>query len=88
MAEVVGIEPTSKVLETFVLPLNYTPMVDLLGIEPRPIGYEPTALPSSYKSIIIIAIIQPGGYSCRIGETTLIPLSRVLSNFKIVKFYL
>ncbi len=25
MAGVVGIEPTSKVLETFVLPLNYTP---------------------------------------------------------------
>src|SRR5690625_3251829 len=27
MAGVVGIEPTSKVLETFVLPLNYTPIV-------------------------------------------------------------
>ncbi len=26
LAGVVGIEPTSKVLETFVLPLNYTPM--------------------------------------------------------------
>ena len=26
MAGVVGIEPTSKVLETFVLPLNYTPI--------------------------------------------------------------
>ncbi len=25
MAGVAGIEPTSKVLETFVLPLNYTP---------------------------------------------------------------
>jgi hypothetical protein len=25
MAGVVGIEPTPKVLETFVLPLNYTP---------------------------------------------------------------
>src|SRR5699024_3237797 len=27
MAGVVGIEPTSKVLETFVLPLNYTPIL-------------------------------------------------------------
>src|SRR5699024_7171959 len=27
MAGVVGIEPTSKVLETFVLPLNYTPII-------------------------------------------------------------
>ncbi len=26
LAGVVGIEPTSKVLETFVLPLNYTPI--------------------------------------------------------------
>jgi hypothetical protein len=26
LAGVVGIEPTSKVLETFVLPLNYTPV--------------------------------------------------------------
>jgi hypothetical protein len=26
MAGVVGIEPTPKVLETFVLPLNYTPI--------------------------------------------------------------
>ena len=26
MAGVVGIEPTSKVLETFILPLNYTPI--------------------------------------------------------------
>src|SRR5690606_18220758 len=28
MAGVVGIEPTSKVLETFVLPLNYTPIYE------------------------------------------------------------
>ncbi len=40
MAGVVGIEPTSKVLETFVLPLNYTPtfilkeMVEGDGFEP------------------------------------------------------
>ncbi len=27
LAGVVGIEPTSKVLETFVLPLNYTPIM-------------------------------------------------------------
>ena len=27
MAGVVGIEPTPKVLKTFVLPLNYTPMI-------------------------------------------------------------
>jgi hypothetical protein len=27
LAGVVGIEPTPKVLETFVLPLNYTPMI-------------------------------------------------------------
>jgi hypothetical protein len=33
MAGVVGIEPTSKVLETFVLPLNYTPtkLIELNG---------------------------------------------------------
>jgi hypothetical protein len=36
MAGVVGIEPTSKVLETSVLPLNYTPitMVEGDGFEP------------------------------------------------------
>ena len=37
MAGVVGIEPTLKVLETFVLPLNYTPinrMVEGGGFEP------------------------------------------------------
>jgi hypothetical protein len=28
LAGVVGIEPTPKVLETFVLPLNYTPMME------------------------------------------------------------
>src|SRR5699024_2734125 len=28
LAGVVGIEPTSKVLETFVLPLNYTPILE------------------------------------------------------------
>jgi hypothetical protein len=27
LAGVVGIEPTPKVLETFVLPLNYTPIL-------------------------------------------------------------
>lgn len=26
LAGVVGIEPTSKVLETFILPMNYTPI--------------------------------------------------------------
>ena len=37
LAGVVGIEPTLKVLETFVLPLNYTPniMVEGDGFEPR-----------------------------------------------------
>ena len=35
LAGVVGIEPTPKVLETFVLPLNYTPkMVEGDGFEP------------------------------------------------------
>src|SRR5690625_3406065 len=42
MAGVVGIEPTSKVLETFVLPLNYTPnyiMVEGERFElPNPMG--------------------------------------------------
>jgi hypothetical protein len=33
MAGVVGIEPTSKVLETFVLPLNYTPTVKNMTIK-------------------------------------------------------
>ncbi len=28
LAGVVGIEPTPKVLETFVLPLNYTPIMN------------------------------------------------------------
>ncbi len=28
LAGVVGIEPTPKVLETFVLPLNYTPKIN------------------------------------------------------------
>jgi hypothetical protein len=32
MAGVVGIEPTPKVLETFVLPLNYTPKLDVIFI--------------------------------------------------------
>lgn len=32
LAGVVGIEPTSKVLETFILPMNYTPMDCSLGI--------------------------------------------------------
>ena len=34
MAGAVGIEPTPKVLETFVLPLNYAPVVAVEGIEP------------------------------------------------------
>ena len=34
LAGAVGIEPTPKVLETFVLPLNYAPMVAVEGIEP------------------------------------------------------
>ncbi len=38
MAGVVGIEPTSKVLETFVLPLNYTP---IYGGGSRTRTYEP-----------------------------------------------
>ncbi len=31
---VVGIEPTSMVLETIVLPLNYTPIMEGAGFEP------------------------------------------------------
>ena len=42
MAGVVGIEPTSKVLETFVLPLNYTPIRKMVVGErfelPNPMG--------------------------------------------------
>src|SRR5699024_2767003 len=42
MAGVVGIEPTSKVLETFVLPLNYTPIYQMVEGErfelPNPEG--------------------------------------------------
>jgi hypothetical protein len=34
MAGAAGIEPTPKVLETFVLPLNYAPMVEDDGFEP------------------------------------------------------
>ena len=36
LAGVVGIEPTPKVLETFVLPLNYTPKLMVVGD-----GFEP-----------------------------------------------
>ena len=32
LAGVVGIEPTPKVLETFVLPLNYTPNMDIRNL--------------------------------------------------------
>ena len=42
LAGVVGIEPTSKVLETFVLPLNYTPSRKMVVGErfelPNPMG--------------------------------------------------
>ena len=39
MAGVVGVEPTPTVLETVVLPLNYTPMVEGVGLEPtNPMG--------------------------------------------------
>ena len=34
LAGAVGIEPTPKVLETFVLPLNYAPVVAVEGLEP------------------------------------------------------
>ena len=34
LAGAAGIEPTPKVLETFVLPLNYAPMVAVEGLEP------------------------------------------------------
>src|SRR3954470_23572591 len=48
---VVGIEPTPKVLETFVLPLNYTPkMVEGGGFEPpnpRERIYSPSRLATS-----------------------------------------
>ncbi|CAI8875124.1 conserved hypothetical protein [Brevibacillus sp. IT-7CA2] len=40
MAGAVGIEPTPKVLETFVLPLNYAPIkVARDGIEPPTRGF-------------------------------------------------
>ncbi len=64
MAGVVGIEPTSKVLETFVLPLNYTPlkMVEGDGFEPpNPEGadlqsaaFSHFATPPLEKTILII----------------------------------
>ena len=39
LAGAAGIEPTPKVLETFVLPLNYAPLVAAEGVEPpRPFG--------------------------------------------------
>ena len=34
MAGKVGVEPTSTVLETAILPLNYFPMVGKTGFEP------------------------------------------------------
>ncbi len=46
LAGVVGIEPTSKVLETPILPLNHTPTVwcAIRDSNPGPTGYEPVAL--------------------------------------------
>ena len=46
MAGVAGIEPTLTVLETAVLPLNYTPMKMVEGV-----GFEPTkAKPTDLQS--------------------------------------
>ncbi len=41
MAGAAGIEPTPKVLETFVLPLNYAPAIKVArdGIEPPTRGF-------------------------------------------------
>ncbi len=45
LAGVVGIEPTSKVLETPILPLNHTPVwCANRDSNPGPTGYEPVAL--------------------------------------------
>ena len=57
LAGVVGIEPTPKVLETFVLPLNYTPiyMVEGDGFEPpnpRERIYSPPRLATSLPLLI------------------------------------
>jgi hypothetical protein len=38
LAGVVGIEPTPKVLETFVLPLNYTPKGKLFSLKRKNSG--------------------------------------------------
>ena len=41
MAGVIGIEPILKVLETSVLPLNYTPkLAGVTGLEPITGGFE------------------------------------------------
>jgi hypothetical protein len=39
LAGVVGIEPTPKVLETFVLPLNYTPKNNVMFTTEKNFGY-------------------------------------------------
>jgi hypothetical protein len=58
LAGVVGIEPTPKVLETFVLPLNYTPkMVEGDGFEPpnpKERIYSPPRLATSLPLRIVL----------------------------------
>ena len=42
----VGIEPTSKVLETFILPLNYRPiyLIEMGGFEPPRLEFKALCL--------------------------------------------
>ena len=48
----VGFEPTTSVLKTKILPLNYSPIKILAGkgIEPFLKGYEPSVLPVHYPA--------------------------------------
>ena len=62
MAGVVGIEPTSGVLETLILPLNYTPMYlaktnDSIKIEDLQVLFLILLKICSIYSIIIVLIV-------------------------------
>ena len=50
MVHLVGIEPTSSVLESAALPLSYRSVVLILRVELRRAAYETAALPLSYTS--------------------------------------
>ena len=66
---VVGIEPTPKVLETFVLPLNYTPkMVEGGGFEP-PNPRERIYSPSRLATSLSLHHIKNGPRRIRTADT-------------------